>query len=431
MTAAYSGASTSVAQAFAVEYLWSFDSTFRDASSTFNGTPTNNATFSPSTINGYGASLSLLGSSAQSVSVSQPLLKLYNQSWTFEAWIYLASLVNWLEYPVIQQRDLFAPDKALHLVLRYCKLYLGFYADDLAGATDLTSERWYHAAFVFDTITRNQSIYLDGVLDSSRVASSSYLGTVGALNIGVHYWSSSETNFDGLIDQLSLTNRTKTSDEILRDATLTISFSFDNNPIIDEGPLKISGSLQGSTSFVSGRRGQALQIDNASNSYFTVQGLVLLGRADQAYSFSIWIRPASQQRAILIRMSSAPDGTGWCVPIIGLTNTSQLTTTSWSGAAVTVVGPVVPANSWTHAAVTYSSANGLRLYANGSLSSVSSPFSFQASGTPNYLFVGSPRSAISFPWWCDSDGQYSGAVDELQVYSRELNAGDILQLANP
>ena len=368
---------------------------------------------------------------SQAVSIDQPYLHLYDQSWTFEAWLYLPTFASGFSYPILQQRDSDTMDKALHLVVRYGKLYLGFYSDDLFGVTNLTASRWYHTAFVFDTVTLNQSVYLDGLLDSSRIAFSSYLGTVGVLNIGVNYWMGYSDYFDGLIDQLSFTNRSRTSQEILRDATLTLSFSFDGNPIIDDGPLKINASLAGSTSFVPGRRGQALQIDNATDSYLTVQGLVLLGRVDQSYSFSIWIRPASQQRATLIRMSSLSNGTGWCVPIIGLTNTSQLTTTSWSGTPITVMGPAVPANSWTHAAVTYSLANGLRLYANGSLSSVSSPFSFQASGTPNYLFVGSPRSAISFPWWCDSDGQYSGAVDELQVYSRELYAGDILQLANP
>ena len=31
--------------------------------------------------------------------------------------------------------------------------------------------------------------------------------------------------------------------------------------------------------------------------------------------------------------------------MIGLTNTSQLTTTSWNGTPITVMGPTVPANS--------------------------------------------------------------------------------------
>ena len=66
------------------EYLWPFDSTFQDTSTTFIGTPVNNPTFSNMTINGYGFSLSLTSSMSQSVSFSQPTLKLFNQSWTLK-----------------------------------------------------------------------------------------------------------------------------------------------------------------------------------------------------------------------------------------------------------------------------------------------------------------------------------------------------------
>ena len=413
-----------------VEYLWPFDSTFRDTSITFNGTPFNSPTFSPSAITGYGSSLSLVASSSQYASIDHPFLKLHDQSWTFEAWIRLASTVSWLDYPILQQREYPGKDKALHLVVQNYKLLLGFYSDDLLGTTSLAASRWYHTAFMFDTVSRNQSVYLDGVLDGSRIADSSYLGTAGVLNIGFSNWTTYSHYFDGVIDQLAFTNRTKTSQEILRDATLTLSFSFDGNSIHDEGPLRINGSIEGSTSFVSGRRNQALQINNVSDSYFTVQGLVLLGRHNQSYSFTIWIKPAVQHRGSIIHLSSFSNGTGWCAPMIGMTNTSRLTTTSWDGAVIKITGRVVPANSWTHAVVTYSPASGLRLYVNGTLSNSSMPFSFQASGTPNYLFVGSPRAGIGCRSLFDINGQYSGAVDELQVYSRELTANEIHTLAN-
>ena len=416
-------------QAVIVEYLWPFDSTFDDTSSTFIGAPFNNPTLSPSTITGYGASLSLVGTSTQSVFVSQPFLRLYNQSWTFEAWIYLASLVDWLDYAIIQQPDSPTPDKALHLTVRYCKLHLGFYSDDLEGISNLTVSRWYHAAFVFDSVTRNQSVYLDGILDASRIANSPYLGMNGSLNIGVTHWSSFDTNFDGLIDQLSFTNRTKTSDEILRDATLTLYFSFDGNSTYDQGPLRVNGCFNGSTSLVSGRRSQALQIDNVLDSYFTVQGLFLLGRNNQSYSFSIWIKPNATRSSSIIHMSSVSNGTGWCMPMIGLSNTSRLIATSWNGAVVRVEGPIVIASTWTLAVATYSPSSGLRLYVNGSLFNNSSPFSFQASGSPNYLFIGSPRSGTGCRPLVDINGQYSGVVDELQVYSRELTAPEINALA--
>ena len=117
--------------------------------------------------------------------------------------------------------------------------------------------------------------------------------------------------------------------------------------------------------------------------------------------------------------------------MVGLTNTSRLITTSWSGAVVQVTGPIVPTDSWTHVAITYGTTQGLRLNVNGSLYNTSSAFSYKASGSPNYLFVGSPRAEINCRGLSDINGQYSGAVDELQVYSRELSSSDILQLANP
>ena len=211
----------------------------------------------------------------------------------------------------------------------------------LDGATSLNTSRWYHVAFVFDSITRNQSIYLDGILDGSQTANSSYQGSVGALDIGVNYWIGTTCFFDGLIDQLSFVNRTTTSEEILWDATLTVYFPFDGNSTSDEGPLRMAGSVGGSTSFTSGRRGQALQIFDVPDSYFAMQGLVLLGRSDQSYSFSIWIKPDAPQKASIIHMSSSSDGGGWCVPILGLTNETRLMTVAWDGVGVEVMGQVV------------------------------------------------------------------------------------------
>ena len=367
----------------------------------------------------------------QSVSIAQPFLPLFNRSWTFEAWIYLPAVVNATDYPILGQCASELSDRCLHVVVRYSKLRFGFYADDLDSVPNLKAARWYHTAFVFDSVSNTQSIYLDGILVATRQANSSYKGTSGPLNIGTNIWSGWATYFNGLIDQLSFMNRSKTSQEILRDATLTLYVSFDSNSIFDEGPLSISGSVAGSTSFVSGRQGQALQVTNVSGSYFAVQGLVLLGRTNQSYSFSIWIKPATIHKSTVIHMSATPDDTGWRLPIVGLSNTNQLVTTSWDGVGVEVRGPVILANSWTHAAVTYSLTNGLRLYTNGSLCNSSSPFSFHGSEVPNYLSVGSSRAAVVASWGLDVTGQYSGVVDELRVYSRELSGCEINILANP
>ena len=421
--------STTATVTATVEYLWSFDSTFRDASSTFNGTPINNASFSNSTIAGYGSSLSFRSSMHQSVWIAQPFLPLFNRSWTFEAWIYLPNAINNSDYAIVGQCESIATDKCLHLLIRNRKLFLGFLNDDLPGVTNLTVVRWHHVASTFDSVTRNRSLYLDGVLDARHLSTNSYQGAAGALTVGETYWAYADKHFDGLIDQLSFTTRVKASQEILRDATLTLYFSFDNNSIHDQGPLNIGGSVAGNTSFVLGRRGQALQIGDVNDSYFIVQGLVLLGSDNQSYSFSIWIKPDVPQKASIIHMSSLSDGTGWCMPVIGLTNASQLIAASWSGTVVEIMGPTVPGNSWTHVAISYSLNNGMRLYVNGSLSNTSAPFAFQGSGASNYLFVGSPRAGVDCRSLSGISGQYSGAVDELQVHSRELSLSDAGKLA--
>ena len=367
----------------------------------------------------------------QSVSIDHPFLPLFNRSWTFEVWIYLVTVTNGIDYPIVEQSELQTMSKCLYLTVRNRKLRIGFFGDDLTGFMNLSASRWYHAAFVYDSDTRNQSIYLDGVLDSTRQANSSYQGTTGALKIGTSSALGNRTYFSGLLDQFSYANRSKTPQEILRDATLTLYYSFDGNSTTDEGPLGINGSLVGNTSFVPGRQSQALQIRKVSDSYVAARGLVLLGRHDQSHSFSIWIKPTVTNISSILHLSSSSNGGGWCLPMLGLTIAGRLISASWDGSIHRVLGPVVAANSWTHAAVTYSRENGLRLYANGSLSNASSPFSFVASLTSDYLFVGSPLTAISHGSWTDINGQYSGVVDELRVYSRELSLVDIASLANP
>ena len=389
----------------------------------------NSPNFSSTSITGYGSSLQLSLASQQFLLVSAPLLKLYNQSWTFEAWIYPTNIPTIGDNPIVAQCDVGISEKCFIILIRGQKLLFGHFNDDASGTKNLTAARWHHVGFTFNCDTRNISIYLDGILDVSKQLNLCFQGVNQSLTVGVvRAWSA---YFDGLIDELYYTNRTKTAAEILRDATLVAHFSFDDNSTYDQGPLRINGSLVGNTSFTSGSVGQALEIQNVNQSYFRVQGLVLLGTSDRSYSFSLWIQPKVQQEAVIIHASSLSDGTGWNLPPLQITDTCQLRSYSWNGTAIWVTGPVIPPNTWTHAAVTYSLSSGLKLYVNGTLSNASAPFLYSPTGVPLYLFLG---SSVSSPGWgtvTNNSGQYSGALDEFRVYSRELTAADVAGLAQP
>ena len=218
--------------------------------------------------------------------------------------------------------------------------------------------------------------------------------------------------------------------EILRDATLTLAYSFDGN-LLDSGSLGINGSGVNFAYASVGRSNLSLTL-LSNQSYVQATGLVLLGTNGQAYSFAIWIRPTVVNRGTIVHVSGSPLGLGWCIPMLGFTSASAIGVQGWNAGPVLLVGPTVVANVWTHLAVTYSSSNGLRLYMNGTQrGSASASYTYTAAGYPVSLTLGQSLSGTGA---CStgniSMGQYYGYMDQFELYSRELAASFVLDLAN-
>jgi hypothetical protein len=221
--------------------------------------------------------------------------------------------------------------------------------------------------------------------------------------------------------------------EVLSDATLTVYYSFDNSSSYDSGSLGINGTATNCGYSNSGRVNHSLSLLN-NPSYVQATGLVLLGTTGQSYSFSIWIKPLVTKNATIIHVSTTAVGSGgWCIPMLGFTSGGAIAAESWNGTSVSVIGPIVNANAWTHVAVTYSLSNGLRIWISGTqYGSASALFSYAAANGPVIVTLGSSLAGTGF---CVTDaivaGQYHGYIDEFQLYSRELSAADITSLANP
>jgi hypothetical protein len=218
--------------------------------------------------------------------------------------------------------------------------------------------------------------------------------------------------------------------EVLSDATLTVDYTFDNTSY-DSGSLGINGTGTNYAYSSSGRVNQCLSL-LTNPSYFQATGLVLLGTSSQSYSFSIWIKPSVTNSGTIIHVSSSTTGLGWCVPMLGFTSGGAIGVQGYNGSSVSLTGPIVTANVWTYLTVTYSSSNGIRLWVNGTqYGSASGPYNYAAANAPVTLTLGSSLSGTICIPGVIVIGQYHGYMDEFKLYSRELTAADILNLANP
>ena len=238
--------------------------------------------------------------------------------------------------------------------------------------------------------------------------------------------------FDGYIDQLAiLFNRSKTNVEILADATLVAYYSMDCTTI-DSGPNHMASTAVDLSSGDDGRVQQSF-LFNLHSSYFQVTQLLLLGQSCRSFSFAMWLRPIVSVTlgGTILHLSRNTDGTGSCAQLIGLSSLGQIVVHGLNASSlVELVGPVLKTGEWIHIVETYSETNGLRLYANGTLSGQSSPFSYAASGVLMTVTLGQALNGENCLHGTIRVGYYRGEIDEFYIYSRELSQAHVTALVN-
>jgi hypothetical protein len=123
--------------------------------------------------------------------------------------------------------------------------------------------------------------------------------------------------------------------------------------------------------------------------------------------------------------------------MVGFDYNNHIATQTWNGTAfynVAFQSFVLPLNTWTHVAATFSTTNGLRIFVNGTLANVTSPFhTYASSNTSSTVSIGTCTHSSGR---CNDTqtrivpGQYRGKVDEMRIYSRELTTVEIQALVN-
>ncbi|OGD03615.1 hypothetical protein A2989_02955 [Candidatus Amesbacteria bacterium RIFCSPLOWO2_01_FULL_48_25] len=90
----------------------------------------------------------------------------------------------------------------------------------------------------------------------------------------------------------------------------------------------------------------------------------------------------------------------------------------WSG--------TIPNNQWHHLAVTYDGTGNLRAYLDGTWmgTTFASPFGAQPSSVTDTIYIGAHPSGSSF------NDFFSGIIDEVRIYNRELSSTEIQSVMN-
>ena len=104
----------------------------------------------------------------------------------------------------------------LHLGERSSRLYMGFYGNDMAGATTLVANRWYVFTWSYNASTLYRTTYIDGLIESFQ-STAAYIGTGTNTEIGRYSWAT-EYGMLGHIGAVKLFNRALGASEIYQES---------------------------------------------------------------------------------------------------------------------------------------------------------------------------------------------------------------------
>ena len=83
-------------------------------------------------------------------------------SYTVSAWLNADNIAT-------EQYAIGTTSQSLHLGLQSSAPFQGHWSNDLAGSTDvaIANDQWFHATFTFDSVTNEQTIFINGVENAS------------------------------------------------------------------------------------------------------------------------------------------------------------------------------------------------------------------------------------------------------------------------
>jgi hypothetical protein len=342
---------------------------------------------------------------------------------TIEAWVGTSSWPAG-DFPIFTEGPAAptppAKDTFLSAVVRGGHPYFGFAMDDTASTSAaFSANTWYHLAFVYDG-AGTQKIYINGVLDTTTTGHGNFAGPSSAMpEIGAEAINPAALA-NGSIDQVRVFQYARSDADILEDATLVAHYNFDNpaGSLADDTSNQINLTFTGTAAAAAGRSGMGLSLGAGGvNGYAKAVGFAQLGTSQLPFSVEAWINPTSPV-GDLIFYSDA----GNCITLLSLNGYAEATIAQAGPTRLTInEGFTIPSGLWTHVAVTFSPANGLRLYVNGNVVAGTNS-TFFGSGSPQTVYLGAPPGVGAC--WGDT-GIFNGLMDDVRIYNVERTRAQI------
>ena len=177
------------------------------------------------------------------------------------------------------------------------------------------------------------------------------------------------------------------------------------------------GTLEDEPVVVEGQFGQALAFDNSRVTIAASDSLTA-DLFQGSFTLTAWINPTRTGNTWQQIFRAWREAGNSCDTLFinndGTLSWRGLVGGAWAGGMCETAAGVVPADQWTHVAVTGDGTN-FRIYVNGALSQESA-FQTTDGENANYYIGGDPATGGE---------SYAGMVDDLRVYNHVLSEGDV------
>lgn len=261
----------------------------------------------------------------------------FNQTFTISVWLRPIAEESKV-YGLFSQIYLTASPFVLSITDQHA--VMSIYNTRLWSSTKLKNYEWQHVTFAFDQPTLSMAIYIDGAINGHTLISSvDYSGfLIQQTTIGSY---GNSNLYSGIMDQLSITFRTKTNIDILDEATLVAHYNFvgdtkTNDFLFNDNSANSIRAQGVNVSYLidSRRSGQnTLILTDPDMSYFQSNGFILLSSHDHSYSYALWLNISSASSfiplvhlAARIDTSVSLDVSGVCLTMLVANRTGKVVT---------------------------------------------------------------------------------------------------------